>query len=70
MHIERPRATTALLGVDQAADYFGVTRRTLARWRKAGTGPAFCALAPRTVRYRVADLDAYAAQTRANPTEE
>ena len=46
-----------VLRPDEAAAYLGVTRDMLQRWRTAGTGPAFLSWGPRTVRYRIRDLD-------------
>lgn len=40
-----------------AARYLGLTVKTLAQWRWAGTGPAFCK--PGRVWYYQADLDAW-----------
>ena len=53
--------TDHLLTAAEAAAYVNVSIRTLARWRAAGLGPAIVKLSARTVRYRVADLDAWIA---------
>lgn len=59
--------TMPFVGTDEAANYFGVTCRTLARWRRAGFGPAFFKLGPRVIRYHIDDLDAFASETRYRP---
>lgn len=45
----------------QAADYLGLKAPTLEKWRSEGGGPPFVKLG-RAVRYRVADLDQFAAE--------
>ncbi|MEU4708045.1 helix-turn-helix domain-containing protein [Nocardia salmonicida] len=52
------------LTADQAADYYGVTRRTLDNLRREGGGPVYYRLFGRIV-YDRADLDAYVAQRKA-----
>ncbi len=44
-----------------AAAALGLTPRTLQAWRHAGGGPPFCLISSRCVRYRVADLESWAA---------
>ncbi len=58
--------TTPTLAVDPrtAAAAVGVSLETLKRWRLNGTGPAFCRLGSRRVRYRLADLDAWLVANR------
>ena len=53
----------------RAADYLGLSRRTLDGYRVNGDGPAFHRFGNR-VRYRRADLDAWAARRRATTTAE
>ena len=53
----------------RAAAYLGLSRRTLDGYRVSGDGPAFHRFGNR-VRYRRADLDAWAARRRATTTEE
>ena len=53
----------------RAADYLGLSLRTLDGYRVTGDGPAFHRFGNR-VRYRMADLDAWAAQRRATTTAE
>ena len=52
-----------------AADYLGLSRRTLDGYRVSGDGPAFHRFGNR-VRYRRADLDSWAAKRRATTTAE
>lgn len=42
----------------EAADYLGLSPRTLEKWRTQGRGPRYSRPGRRVV-YRVADLDAY-----------
>ena len=53
----------------RAADYLGLSPRTLDGYRVSGDGPAFHRFGNR-VRYRRADLDAWAAKRRATTTAE
>ena len=52
-----------------AAGYLGLSHRTLDGYRVSGEGPAFHRFGNR-VRYRIADLDAWAAERRATTTAE
>ncbi len=47
----------------EAAARVGVTERYLAHLRHSRRGPAYYTLGHRTVRYRVADVDAWMAST-------
>ena len=53
----------------RAADYLDLSSRTLDGYRVSGDGPAFHRFGNR-IRYRLADLDAWAAQRRATTTAE
>ena len=53
----------------RAADYLGLSHRTLDGYRVSGAGPAFHRFGNR-VRYRKLDLDAWAAKRRATTTAE
>ncbi len=55
-----------VLNTRKAAERLGLSPRTLARYRMSGTGPAFLRLG-KSVRYRPADLDAWAAGRRRRP---
>jgi Helix-turn-helix domain len=47
-----------------AANYLGLSVRSLANMRQMRTGPAFYRVSPKIVRYAAADLDAYLAARR------
>jgi predicted DNA-binding transcriptional regulator AlpA len=47
------------LDTKEAADWLGLSARTLERWRLTGEGPPFRKLG-RSVRYAIADLVAFA----------
>lgn len=49
-----------LLTTEEASNALAVTPRTLANWRAKREGPAFVKVGKRAVRYRRADLDAFA----------
>ena len=53
----------------RAADYLGLSNRTLDGYRVSGAGPAFHRFGNR-VRYLRSDLDAWAAKRRATTTAE
>lgn len=48
---------------EQAADYLGLKSATLTRWRWSGSGPRYYKIGG-AVRYRLADLDAFAVAPR------
>lgn len=56
----------ALLNTTQAAEHLGFAYGTLRVWRSRGIGPDYLKLG-RAVRYRVSDLDAWAANGHTNP---
>ena len=41
----------------EAADYLGISKKTLQRWRFDHKGPAYAKLNNKLIRYRLADLD-------------
>jgi predicted DNA-binding transcriptional regulator AlpA len=47
-----------LLTTDKAAEYIGVTKKTMEWWRFTGAGPDFVKMS-RLVRYRKKDIDAW-----------
>lgn len=59
----------AFLDTRAAAAWLGLSHRTLEGYRVSGGGPAFHRFGNR-VRYRRADLDAWAARRRATTTAE
>ena len=60
---------TGFFDTRRAADYLGLSRRTLDGYRVSRAGPAFHRFGNR-VRYRKPDLDASAARRRATTTAE
>ena len=55
-----------LYNTRQAAEFFGISHRTLESWRVSGQGPYFVKMG-RLVKYKQSDLDEYLLnQTRAN----
>lgn len=50
----------------ELAERWALTTRTLQMWRKAGEGPAFVRLGPRTVFYRPEDIAAYEDEATVN----
>lgn len=49
-----------LLSEREAAAVLGLKPRTLENWRQSGDGPPFVRISSRCVRYRPADLEAWA----------
>jgi helix-turn-helix protein len=58
---------TRLVSTASAAEVLAVPAGTLRYWRKVGVGPAWVKLEG-TVRYDVADLEAYIEQCRHQPS--
>ena len=54
----------------QAAKLLAVAPRTLQSWRLEGGGPAFIRLSPRAIRYRIVDLERWAADRLATSTSD
>lgn len=52
-------SSSSLLNTQQAAAYLGIGVSTLERYRCTGGGPVFMRVGNRTVRYRLADLNAW-----------
>ena len=48
-----------LLTEEEAARYLGISKFTLAAWRKAGTGPPSVRMSWTVIRYRPQDLEQY-----------
>lgn len=53
----------------EAADFLGVSPRSLEKWRLIGCGPAYRKLAGRLVRYALADLDHFAGDRRSSTSD-
>ncbi|MGP8244159.1 MAG: helix-turn-helix transcriptional regulator [Bryobacteraceae bacterium] len=60
---QQPTPLEGLLGEHAVAKFYGVSVATVRRWRWLGTGPKFYKLGA-SVRYRMADLEAYLRSTR------
>ena len=56
---------TPLLTIEQACKYLRLSVATLARFRRAGTGPKFVKIGSR-ISYRISDLDDYIASAVTN----
>jgi hypothetical protein len=54
---------TEYFNTDTAARYSGLSRRTLAAWRKTDDGPPYCRFGV-AVRYAKRDLNEWAAKSR------
>ena len=54
----------------EAADLLGLTPRTLQAWRHRGGGPEYVRVSSRCVRYRPADLEAWAEDRLYSSTSE
>ncbi|HVR73907.1 MAG TPA: helix-turn-helix domain-containing protein [Planctomycetota bacterium] len=52
----------------EAAEYLGVSTRTLEDWRIRGGGPPFIRISCKCVRYRLIDLDEWSRQRLATST--
>lgn len=48
-----------IFNTKEAAEYVGLSKPTLERFRCYGGGPLYCKIGLRVVRYRKADLDAW-----------
>ncbi|MQA92561.1 MAG: helix-turn-helix domain-containing protein [Gemmatimonas sp.] len=55
-------STIVLLSERDAAAALGLTPRTLQEWRRRGGGPPYVRISSRCLRYRVADLEEWAAE--------
>ena len=58
---EPPPAPTFLVNETQAARAYQLTPRCLQAWRANGGGPRFVRVSKRCVRYRISDLEEWAA---------
>ena len=57
-----PQTSPAFLTESDAADYLGISKKTLQRWRFDHKGPAYAKLNGKLIRYHQADLDEWMAQ--------
>jgi predicted DNA-binding transcriptional regulator AlpA len=61
---------TRLLDEDEAADYLGLSPRTLQGLRVKGGGPDYIKLGSRAVRYRLSDLEEFIEDRRQSSTSD
>ncbi|MEW7978437.1 MAG: helix-turn-helix domain-containing protein [Candidatus Sedimenticola endophacoides] len=66
--MNHPKFTCNHINQKQLADYWGISQRTLERWRALGLGPLFLKIGGRVV-YRVEDILAYEEQHLAESTQ-
>ena len=52
-----PQTPTAFLTKSEAAEYLGISKKTLQRWRFDYKGPTYVKLNGKLIRYHHADLD-------------
>ena len=52
-----PQTPTSFFTELEAADYLGISKKTLQRWRFDHKGPAYAKLNGKLIRYHQADLD-------------
>lgn len=57
-----PNITDGYIPPSAAARHLGLAESTLAKARVTGTGPRFARFGHRSIRYRIADLDVWAAE--------
>lgn len=57
------------LGIDGAADFIGVSRQTLDKWRMDRQGPAFIKVGKQRVMYSVEDLRAFMTSLKVRPLQ-
>ena len=68
---ERVRGERRRLNVEEAAEYTGIAKATLNKYRVTGNGPAYTRPGgARRVIYDTADLDAWLAASRRKSTSE
>ena len=57
------------LDIDAAADFIGVSRQTLDKWRMDRHGPAFIKVGKQRVMYSVEDLRAFMTSLKVRPLQ-
>lgn len=66
--MNQPQLSCNHLNQKQLAEYWGISQRTLERWRAIGWGPLFLKIGGRVV-YRAEDILAYEEQHLADSTQ-
>ena len=59
-----------LLNESEAADFLGVSPRTLSNWRCRGGGPDYVKMGSKAIRYRLDDLNEFIDEHTQNNTSE
>jgi hypothetical protein len=59
-----------LCNPDPVAKYYGVTERTLADWRRAGSGPPYIRCGHKTIRYLAGSVRDYAHDSQVASTSQ
>ena len=52
-----PQSSSAFLSESDAAEYLGISKKTLQRWRFGHKGPAYAKLNNKLIRYHLPELD-------------
>lgn len=68
MQRRRGVANDILLTPEQAADFLGVSKETLAQWRSERRGPRYIKLEKRLVKYLPSDLQNYLSAHSVEPS--
>lgn len=55
---------TALLDIDQVAEYLNISKHTIYGWRQTGSGPPAIKIGGQ-LRYRIAELEAWLEERKA-----
>jgi len=66
--VSLPQDDDALCDPKTVAAYFGVTPRTLADWRRTGTGPHYVRPGHKTIRYRAGSVRSHARSIEVDST--
>ena len=63
------QSLSAFFSESEAADYLGISKKTLQRWRFDHKGPAYAKLNGKLIRYHQADLDEWMDQQTITPED-
>ena len=64
-----PQSSSAFLSESDAAEYLGISKKTLQRWRFKRRGPAYSKVGGKLVRYSLDDLNLFISQARIDPQQ-